>query len=538
MSVRDLLPPLDTSPEEFQDLPAASAKADAIVYRLGLSCSPVPGFTEPFAVAGVEAEITSGPVLTQRTDVRQRHGLPLVFDKCMTQELVGEGEIILLLHIRPEGVPDDLESAFVSWRARAEAAAGLLAAVLDERVAGRQLLEDAVLLRNGSAVGGVDLRRRLRHFLPFDVTRSDRLALRALETVGTIENAPLGRAARLYRRAVAEGPTADAYLNLWVAVETLTETRQPRRADLEKVLADGGINPEGLPLHVGLLIDLRGKIVHEGVEDHERLSMAYYEMEALTRLLLRQQAGIHAGGWWPAHQPSAYASPWDDRAAAAQQRRRTEWHATSLPPTPWPGPARLPRRVPNARADSRAVLDSSIPSDAVDLIANTVVDAVEWLEPNAEPIKVILGTPPGGSGGIEVGAGGTEVWLPANRLDGLNDEEQPQVVVNLVWDVHWAIAVAVAMQTGIGSEADGAVLLDAIGAAHQYDRLIGHGEFDAALLKLPDPVNVGTVAGWAAVGDARAADAVSALRGRDAALAAAIVDALREEGLTPPRFDV
>jgi hypothetical protein len=55
-------------------------------------------------------------------------------------------------------LPAELDAAFARWRARALSAAGLITAVLDERVAGDELFEDAVLLRNGSFVGAADMR--------------------------------------------------------------------------------------------------------------------------------------------------------------------------------------------------------------------------------------------------------------------------------------------------------------------------------------------------------------------------------------------
>lgn len=231
---------------------------------------------------------------------------------------VGEGATILLLSIPSSSVPDAPDEAFRRWRATAEAAAGLLASVLDERLTGEELFEDAVLLKGDTPVGAMDVRAGLRHFLPWNVTAADRAALARLEDLAIDNDTPLARAARLYRRAALEGPTADAYVNLWIAAEALSDSRQPRRAELEDILRDEGVEPSDMPIHVGLLIDLRGKIVHEGVDDHERLRIGFYEMEALVRLLLRRSASVDSGGWFPVLNPSGYASPWDERVASLE----------------------------------------------------------------------------------------------------------------------------------------------------------------------------------------------------------------------------
>ena len=324
MDTAHLLHRLREQPRDAYEWTDAAAAFDSVTYRLGLRVLvPVPGLPKDFEIGDVRASLVRGPVRAQHTDLRQRYGLPIVFDKLMKRERVGAGEHVLLLSI--QSAASDIavvEQSILSWRAAAEGAAGSLAALLDERVAGEGVLEDVVLLSGGKAVGAADVRERVRAFLPFDVTTQDRRGLQQLANI-RLEGSGVGRAARLLRRASLEGPTADAYVMLFVAAESVLESRQPSKREFDEVLRGAGLNPDGLPLHTGLLIALRGQIVHEGLEDHERLTTAYYEMEAIVRVLIRRAAGLQ-GGWWPAHGPAAYATDFDDRAYAKQRWRTKE----------------------------------------------------------------------------------------------------------------------------------------------------------------------------------------------------------------------
>jgi hypothetical protein len=161
--------------------------------------------------------------------------LPPTFDKRMVRELVGGGERIIIFSIRESPVPGDVEAALLRWRQRAEAAAGALAAVLDERAVGPRLFEDVVLLSGGATIGAMGMRERVRAFLPLEVTALDQPALDRLASLELSDGSRVARAARLYRRAVLEGPTADAYVSLFVAAESILDTRQPRKVDFDAV---------------------------------------------------------------------------------------------------------------------------------------------------------------------------------------------------------------------------------------------------------------------------------------------------------------
>lgn len=529
----DLLIPLDTAPRDVRVAEDALQRADAVVYRLGLRSMPVQNLPACFKVGGVRVDVVDGPVLAQRTAMRQRPGvLPPTFDKHMSREPVGAGERIIIFSIHESDVPADVEAALLLWRQHAEAAAGALAAVLDERTVGMRLFEDAVLLSGGTPIGAIDVQERVRSFLPLEVTALDRPALEALATIELSDGSSVARAARLYRRAALEGPTADAYVMLFVAAETMLETRQLRKVDFDALLVDAGIDPEGLPMHTGLLIDLRGKIVHEGPEDHERLRVAFYEMEAVLRLLIRRAAHLR-GGWWPTHDIAAYADPWPNRIDALDRTPRSEWHDDGLPRTAPPAPERLPRNVAGPDRDLLVSLTDELRAaagDHADLLAGIAADARMRLIPD-DDAELVLGVGDGDGFDIEP----DRILVGADRLDGLDDVPR---FVSLTVDFTGAMGYWIAMRE-IGGTTDHEVTLrSAIASWYQYHRLVVEGELPPELLKLPasdKPEDIGIIAGRAGSGDERADKAFQALAGRTGELARATRDALRASPPIPPR---
>lgn len=543
MSSSDLLHPLRERPRDAYEWTDDPSTFDCAIYRLGLRVLvPIPGLPASFRVADIDVELVDGPVLAQQTQLRQRHGFPLTFDKHMSRRPVGGGEQILLLSKRyAVTTMVEVEGSMLAWRAAAEGAAGALASVLDERIAGEVLLEDVVLQNTGRTVGAADVRERVRTFLPLEVTALDRPALAALADLDLTESG-VGRAGRLLRRATLEGPTADAYVMLFVAAESVLETRQPSKREFDAVLEEAGINPHGLPLHTGLLISLRGQIVHEGLEDHERLRIAYYEMEAIVKILIRRAAALD-GGWWPAHGPAAYAADFDARSATSFARR-TEWHTDGLPARTLPGEERVPRRVARPAEPLLVRLDSSVtdalPEDEVSLLSRTVADAQAWVDPDGPALAVHLGRPSEVTSGADITFNGESLWIAPDRVTGSLDEARPELLVNLVWDVHAAVGSMLVLRAGIESAEDGVAFIEAVGAFHQYTRLVTHGDFDGTALTMPpEPVtdhwSIGKIAGWAAAGSSRAAQLVGRQPGRTGNLGRDLAALLSDSSPLPPR---
>lgn len=422
-----------------------------MVYRLGLSCEPVPGLPSDLAVGDVTVEFVHGPVRAQQTLLRQRFGVPVIFDKSMRREEVAANEMITLLSITTSP-PEDPEDGFAVWRPRALAAAGMLAAVLDERVAGHEVFEDAIVCHKGTFIGAADMRGRVRTYLPFEVNLADQRALDRLAELTASEASPVARAARLYRRAALEGPTADAYAMLWVAAECFSEHRSPSKKDIEKALKAGGMNPDGLPISIGGLIELRGKIQHHGVESDDRLTMAFYEMEAVVRTLIRQEAEIE-GGWWPAaDNPAGFSAPFDAAVAAAQQDRETEWHRDDLPPVEIPTELQVPRRIANPHLDPRLQIDPRI-GDSTPLIAACVLDAIEWIDPEMS-LRIDFERPPNAPSNFTSAANAERLWISEELLDPATLDE-PEGFVSLVWELVRMVGFAYAQRIGIESRENG-----------------------------------------------------------------------------------
>lgn len=518
------LPELSEAPADAQG-DWGYSNADTLVYRLGLSCEPIPGLPEELSIGDTQITFVRGPLRAQETRIRQQFGLPVVFDKVMQRITIGDGEIIALVTLTTDP-PADLEVGFAEWRAQALAAAGMLAAILDERVAGRELFEDAVLYRDGSFVGAADMRGKVRTYLPFEINKSDQQALDLLANLSASESSPVARAARLYRRAALEGPTADAYAMLWVAAECFSEKRSPSRKDIEKALNEAGINPEGFPISVGHLIDLRGKIQHHGVESDDRLATAFYEMEAVVRTLIRQSAGI-AGGWWPASDnPAGFADPFDAAVAKAQAVRASNWHFGGLPPMADPSPLGIPRRTPRPQDDPRLDVDPAF-GDAETAVAHFVLDSIEWFDPGLH-LKIRATPPDHIQEDSPLGANAREIWILKARM---GDGQDSKTFLNFFWDLVSLVGFASAQAHGIESKGDAVPLVQAFGAWFQYTRLVTYGEYDEKLLAIPtetDHVSLGKICGWAAAGNARAVGAIKELDGTPRKLADDIVEVLNQ----------
>jgi hypothetical protein len=536
MALENELPDLAEQPEDGRaPWPEINqAEADQFVYRLGLRALPVPGLPEELAIDDVKVSFVKGPLRAQVTEMRQQHRLPFRFDKRMAREWIGDRQLIAVLERSTDEQPERLDTAILAWRQRSLAAAGLLATVLDERVVGDELFEDVLLLRDGEFVGAVDMRSRVRTFLPFEVNVADQAGLDRLAEVSLDEASDVARAARLYRRAANEGPTADAYAMLWMAAECFSDHDSPSRKEIEAALDQAGLDPEGLPIHVGLLIDLRGKVQHRGTEEHERLRTAYYEMEAIVRCLIRQYAEIR-GGWWVASDnPASFTDPFNAIVAELLGPGETDWHRDTLPPTAEPQALRIPRQVAKPEHDPRLTISADF-NESREWVARVALDALEWVNPDAA-LEVKLGLPEHVPGNSFSGSNARGIWLAPERLEGWNDPQRPHVLVNLVWELYGLVGYAIAQQAGVASEHDGEVVVEAVGAWLQYTRLIIHGEYDPGQLRYPDPkdpIAVGKLAGWAAAGDDRAQAAIDQMEGRLGEVARGVTEAVRENPPCP-----
>jgi hypothetical protein len=320
-------------------------------YRLAFVAMEVPGLPAVVRVGSVEITQQTGPIWTQHTYIRQRPGWRPRYDKTMHQGYfqVGDGLQLTLAEL-PVAVPrsEHIHYALVRWRDQVLAAISILAAVLDERVAQRELLEDLIVYDStGSRPwAAVDNLVRVRDFLPKKrVLSEQRLLLEGLKELDLSHDGSELGAARWYLRAVQSGPTPDAVVFLWIAMEALApptgkgDTRSEVRL-VEDALEKAGLAVDQLELPVGRLAGLRGDIVHKGIEQPALLHEGFYELEFLTRLLLRHRLGVAEAGW-PLTPNQSMLVPWLQgveqwlRARPKTTMRRADYRP---PPPGQPGP--------------------------------------------------------------------------------------------------------------------------------------------------------------------------------------------------------
>ncbi len=484
---------------------------DEIVYRLGFSTVALAGMPEECQVGRVKISRVSGPVLSQRTILRQRHGLPVVFDKSMTLGVrVGEGELLTVCQMTDEP-PQTLGEAISEWREEARAALGILAALLDDRVAIEERFEDVITLRGGQPVASADTRSLLRTFLPFDVGEEERGSIAGLSLLKPAELEPLSEAARWYLKATRAGPSADAIVYLWIAIEALTPYRTTAPKMVEAMLVGAGFDPEWLgELGVGRLAGVRADIVHKGVRDHPLIGAAHYRLETIVRVLIRNSAGI-SSSWPPALSPAVFGAE-AEKIRESGANRETVWHPDGLPAPETPQPAGLEwERV-------QAQLDPASPPMAVTYLGELqpgwqarldhwLAQAAEFLSVEFDPIEVSLDPRAKGvPASVEMAAGAGGLVLNP----GLLQLPDPLRELRLAQILQEGLAQVAVMRFGLASHGFGTLLIAAVGSWARYTAFYGQGgplEGDdvQAFELTPGDLNAIGMAFGAAVAGSRAA---------------------------------
>jgi hypothetical protein len=323
--------------EDRPDAPPTGVEGHRGIYRLAFKAMPVPGFPDPIQIGAASLSQTCGPIWAQQTHIAQQPGWRPRFTKRMEEVEVGGGDWLTVCQLAVT-IPTDLTRALSLWRSQALAAFGIVAVLLDERIAQKELLEDLLILDNAAneAIAVVDHVTRLRTFQAANrMVQAHRAALSALGSFDlTDERAPLA-ASRWYLRAARLGPTADAVLFLWIALEALSKppfgakltSTERSRTDVgwvERALDEAGLSPSDVEPSVGRLAGLRAEIVHGGVEQPALLFDGYYALEQLVRLLLRKRLELGVG--WPlAPDESNLREPLKSFAKLLHKSPVTEW---------------------------------------------------------------------------------------------------------------------------------------------------------------------------------------------------------------------
>lgn len=305
-----------------EDLEGASA-----IFRIGFRSMFIEGMPEQFAFAGAVIRHSLDPVVTNRTLILQQPGLSLTWVKEREDSVEIAGGLPKVVFHLPFTVSSNLVIDFGRMRDRALSSVGLLAAVLDERVALDELFQDVVLLdpATDEQAGIVDAGLQVRSFLPRVVDDTELSALSAHPESSSF--APeIAVAARWYLKAAQAAPGPDAIVFFWIALEGLVpaEGKKVVKA-VEKALETAGFSPSGLPVSVGKLYGLRADIVHKGKEDTDRIRAAYYILEQVTRLLIRDKGNLESE--WPAAAgDNTWAEPTKSLIDRLRMRPRTFWH--------------------------------------------------------------------------------------------------------------------------------------------------------------------------------------------------------------------
>jgi hypothetical protein len=509
---------------------------DGIVYRLGFSSIPIAGMPDKCRVGRVEISRVIGPILTQRTYLRQRHGLPIIFDKSMQLGIeVGVNEVLTICQIR-SAPPDHLGSAISNWREEARSSLGILAAALDERVAIEERFEDVITTHEGSPIGSADSRLRLRTFLPFDVTAEERQSLAELAELRASELVPLSEASRWYLKAAQEGPTADAIVYLWIAVEALTPHKKTSPKTVEAMLVIAGFNPDWLgDVSIGHLAGLRADIVHKGARQHPLIVDGYYRLETIVRVLIRNAAGV-SSSWAPTLTPAVFgekaAEIHDSRAA-----RETVWHDDSLPPPEDPQPTGLTwNRVQVQLADGIPPMEVSYRGEMQPgwrgRLNHWLARAAEFLEVDFEPIEINV------SNDISTAPDSIEMAANSDGLllrPGLFTLPDPNRELSLAQRLQEGLAQIAVMRLGIASINFGTTLIAAGGSWALYRAFYSRGgPFEGTDLKMneidADDLNgIGMALGAALAGSSAAAQTLVALSSNNESGPSQVVEALLRE---------
>jgi hypothetical protein len=145
------------------------------ICRIGFQSMEVPGLPRKLRVDDVVIVRTFGPINTRRTTVVQRASAPLVWDKTAFDPVdVGDGLPMTVGHLSMVfPLTEQRPATFARWRDQIYSAAGVLAALLDDRIGHAELFLDFLIHDGNVIVGMADYAANVRNYAPFEVTDDD-----------------------------------------------------------------------------------------------------------------------------------------------------------------------------------------------------------------------------------------------------------------------------------------------------------------------------------------------------------------------------
>jgi hypothetical protein len=225
------------------------------------------------------------------------------------------------------------------WRNQARAAIGIVATLLDERVAQEELLEDLIVMCADGLQPEIllDRKRNVRDFPPMKaVVEEHRQTLTNFVSVDLQAEDPRLTACRYYLQGARAGPSVDGVISFVGAIEALVPGNfAPGR--IAEAIRDAGQDPDALDPNLRKLNRLRTDILHHGHEEPKLLFPGYYMLEQIVRLLLRHRLNMGPNVWPLSPDDDNLVGPLQGIANWFRQRPKTTMrHLDGGPPISMP----------------------------------------------------------------------------------------------------------------------------------------------------------------------------------------------------------
>lgn len=292
--------------------------------RVVLAGSPIPEWEKPLSVGDVLLVPSKGPVWVQRTYITRPNAPGIDYEKVHERTEAGHGRHLTIALVRFVVDTTHMSRLMATSSRKVASAAGILAALTDERFGLDVLAENALVVENGDIVQVFDVTRAVRHYVRDLSWRRERL----VADVADERFADVRRSSHWYLKASQEGPTPDGIVWLCTAIECLVDPPPGRRrktfskAALERAVRAAGDDPSRFQPDLGKVAGLRSRVIHYGEEEPDALRDGYYVLEEVSRLLIRSHIGETTD--WPLAVPNPVPTA-DSMVVEKKYRYGSEW---------------------------------------------------------------------------------------------------------------------------------------------------------------------------------------------------------------------
>jgi hypothetical protein len=384
--------------------------------------------------------------------------------------------------------PDaDVSADLPGWRDVVAETVGLVAVVIDERVAQELLHEDVVFLQADEPVHSADMLQALRHFLPYEVRGLELEALERIAASSAVIAPELRTAARWYLKGAQAGPVADAVIYFWIALEALTPGEQQAVKSLETMLVEAGWNMEDADPELGKMAGLRADIVHHAVEDPARIREGYYRLEAAVRVLLRR--GLNVISSWPAAASIPTFITHSSAIEANDAAWTVEWHDEMPSPGPavaTPGLQWAVMQAPPLTAGFEITVDADVAPHWIRKIELYTALAAMVLEDSFDDsnLHVVVEDFPASAPGI-ARINAARISLATSHFRGRDPKREARLADSLFSGVPQQQLMRVGVSTDVPL---GAYLLDLAGGFCSYHAFVASGFVAAEHVRFPEQI--------------------------------------------------